>query len=354
MRLLLFVFLFVGIASTCLSQVKLSGIKINDDFIFECKVNETQRHFIYNEDLEYEAVISLSEARMMLDSGIIMNRDFKSISVDDTMRIEIPLGSEVVLSIIQIGDYFIYNIHAKVVESINASLMLGEKAFNKSGISVIDKATGEFYYDEKRFENTYGVKYMCASGNCLNGYGSYLYESGAMYIGHFKEGDLMGYGIYIYEDGEKYIGNFKYGDYDGEGASIKTDGSKYIGEFKYGEFNGFGRFYFSNGKKYFGNFIDGSKSGFGVYIFTNGQKYTGNFEGDMFNGKGTMLFSGGGKYTGDFVNNKREGFGEYSTPNGTKYSGGFKNGFYHGKGTLTLSDNTVKSGNFVNGEFVGE
>lgn len=328
--------------------------KIENNYFVPCKINGSESKFIYNKDIEQEAFISLSEATALLDSGILIKSDFKNCFKDDTTKEIIPAGAEVVLSIIEIGDQSIYNTHAIVVENAEASIILGEKAFKKTGEVIVDYESDKFRFEEKKFVNTYGVKYMCASGNCMNGYGSYLYDNGAVYMGEFKDGDMMGHGIYFYEDGEKYIGNFKYGEYEGEGASIKTDGAKYIGEFSGGEFNGFGRLYFSSGKKYTGHFVEGVKEGYGIYEFTNGQKYMGYFSGDSYNGKGKMIFSNGAEYSGDFVDNKREGFGIYTSPSGLKYTGEFKDGAFNGKGTLIQKDGTVQTGNFVNGEFTGE
>ena len=352
-KLLLFFIALLGLANISMGQDVIME-KIENNYFVPCKINGSELKFTYNKELEREAVITLSEATTLLDSGVVIKSDFRNCFTDDTTKEAIPVGAELVISLIETGGQSIYNTHAIVVENAEASIVLGDKAFSKTGEAFINYESGIFRYEEKRFVNTYGVKYMCASGNCMNGYGSYLYDNGAVYMGEFKDGDMMGHGIYFYEDGEKYIGNFKYGEYEGEGASIKPDGTKYIGEFSDGEFNGLGRLYFSNGKKYTGHFVEGVKEGYGIFEFTNGQKYMGYFSGDSYNGKGKMIFSNGAVYSGDFVDNKREGSGIYSTPSGTKYTGEFKGGLFHGQGKLIQKDGTIQTGNFVNGEYAGQ
>ena len=49
--------------------------------------------------------------------------------------------------------------------------------------------------------NAYADK--CASGNCKNGSGSYSWNNGAIYEGHFKKGKFHGTGKFIDKRGNK-------------------------------------------------------------------------------------------------------------------------------------------------------
>jgi hypothetical protein len=98
----------------------------------------------------------------------------------------------------------------------------------------------------------------CVNGDCQNGFGKFVYDSGDVGIGHFKNGlmdkfgmvvyasgniyfgelkdnKLNGFGIYLWENGSVYFGMYNMDIYEGLGSYIPTDDSeKLIGEFKGG------------------------------------------------------------------------------------------------------------------------
>jgi len=349
LRIKFSVIILLGFVVKAESQTIVKMEQVDGGFVVPCKLNESESRFGID-TVNGCASISLTEAREMLKNGYLTKGDFVSSFNADT----IAIGSEINLSIIEIGNHFIYNTPAIVTDSQIAPVYLGKKVLEKLGNVEID-TTGSLIITEKPlYSNVYKVNYGCASGNCLNGYGAYIYPGGAVYVGNFIGGDLVGYGAYLYEDGAKYYGFFQYGEYEGKGVLIQPDGSTYVGDFKSGEFNGFGRMNFSSGKKYTGEFVDGVFNGYGVYTFTNGQKYSGNFVDGEYNGNGTMVFSNGARYVGEFKGNKRNGSGTYTLSNGLKYVGGFRDGVFSGKGILTKPDGTIQSGNFENGVFLGE
>jgi hypothetical protein len=77
----------------------------------------------------------------------------------------------------------------------------------------------------------------CVTGNCLNGYGSYLYKDGSKYTGTFKNGYPNGYGTVEYTDGNKYEGQMKDGAFDGTGT-LYRDGLKITGNWQKGMYLG--------------------------------------------------------------------------------------------------------------------
>jgi hypothetical protein len=96
----------------------------------------------------------------------------------------------------------------------------------------------------------------CISGDCINGYGTYVYR-GVKYVGEFKNGKYNGQGTKTYPDGEIYVGEFKDNQRNGRGTCIFPDGEKFVGKFKDGLINGKGTYTYANGEKTVGNFYDG-------------------------------------------------------------------------------------------------
>jgi hypothetical protein len=67
----------------------------------------------------------------------------------------------------------------------------------------------------------------CVSGDCRNGKGIYIYPSGAIYIGEFKDGEIHGIGACHYSDGSKYQGEWVSRYPEGRGTKIFPDGTKW-------------------------------------------------------------------------------------------------------------------------------
>lgn len=91
-------------------------------------------------------------------------------------------------------------------------------------------------------------KNKCIKGDCKNGYGTYIYNSGMKYEGQWKNGKRHGNGILTYPDGSKYEGEWKNNRAHGYGIkSSPVRGRyryKYIGEWKNGNKHGKGIQYF--------------------------------------------------------------------------------------------------------------
>ena len=109
-------------------------------------------------------------------------------------------------------------------------------------------------------------KLGCVSGDCENGYGTYIYSNGEKYTGNFKEGDRHGYGTYDWSIGDAYQGYWKFGLQDGYGKYTFADGIVREGQFKEGEFIG------ENNDK-FDNSINKSWSGGGTGFFIDRKGY---------------------------------------------------------------------------------
>jgi hypothetical protein len=204
----------------------------------------------------------------------------------------------------------------------------------------------------------FGQQTGCISGDCKNGTGTYIIDTG-------------------WCEGFKYEGEFKDGKFHGQGTCTRDNLMTYVGQWKDNVFNG-------NGKSilgpiedplvvYVGKFKDGDPSGkFKCVATCNDDEsyfydrfnwtYVGEIIGYnmiyVFNGHGTWI-AGEGKYKGDkyvgeWKDAKKYGQGTYTFANGDKYVGEWKDDEKDGQGKMTYDDGTVKEGLWENGEFIGK
>lgn len=249
----------------------------------------------------------------------------------------------------------------------------------------------------------------CISGDCENGYGTYIYSKGGKYVGNFKYSKREGYGEYDWADGDRYVGNWKDGLLHGKGQYFYSNGEKYDGEWKDHKQNGYGTFTYLDGTSKTGMWEDGKyvgsgnnnygcisgncDNGYGVYTWQDGEKYVGEWKNKKRNGDGTNYWANGkihegewmndqqhgygvetlssgtvtrgfweyGKYKGENVaesgcisGNCQNGYGTYVQANGDKYVGTFKLGKYDGQGTYTFAVGHVYTGEFISGKYHGQ
>ena len=183
---------------------------------------------------------------------------------------------------------------------------------------------------------------QCISGNCIDGKGTYVYPSGAKYIGEFANGEIHGIGVCYYTDGSKYAGQWSHRFPQGKGTKTFEDGTKWTGLWEKGQP------------------VDEQGN-----IVAIGQKeeaveeaeatvQSGCLSGDCEYGTGVFAYPDGSRYEGDFVDGKLNGNGTWYYPNGDFYAGQFKDNYMHGEGTLTLADGKVTSGDWAEGEYIGD
>lgn len=78
----------------------------------------------------------------------------------------------------------------------------------------------------------------CVTGDCINGYGTYVYADGSRYIGPFKDSLSHGQGTAIYQKGgvtTRYEGMFERGRVQGRGTYTYADGRKAMGYWEDGK-----------------------------------------------------------------------------------------------------------------------
>jgi len=75
----------------------------------------------------------------------------------------------------------------------------------------------------------------CIIGNCVNGYGKFLYSNGTLYDGEWKQGQYDGIGKIKYPNESVYYGNFASGRENGSGYIVFPDGNKHKLKFAEGQ-----------------------------------------------------------------------------------------------------------------------
>ncbi len=250
---------------------------------------------------------------------------------------------------------------------------------------------------------------QCISGDCQNGQGTYVYPSGAKYIGEFRDGEIHGTGVCYYTDGSKYSGQWVHRFPEGKGTKTFPDGSKIFGNWVKGQpvdekgkvveelvakgnlnaddgtniqagcisgdcKDGNGIFAYADGSKYEGKFENGELNGWGTWFFTNGDKYIGNFKDNYSHGNGTLYYADGSKMTGEWAEGEYIGDKEMTAKQGegcvsgdckngkgtyiyegaeAKYVGEFKNNLADGKGICYYANGERYEGQWSNGSFNG-
>ena len=181
----------------------------------------------------------------------------------------------------------------------------------------------------------------CVSGDCANGEGIYIFPSGAVYIGQFRNGEVHGVGVCDYSDGSRYQGEWKNRFPDGTGAKTWPDGTRRTGRWERGQ-----------PVDDQGNLLD-------ALIRMNPSRtdaadiQSGCLSGDCISGNGIMAYPDGSRYEGSFAAGKPNGRGEFRYANQSWYTGSFREGLPHGTGVLHRPDGTLLSGRWEEGEFLG-
>jgi len=121
----------------------------------------------------------------------------------------------------------------------------------------------------------------CIAGNCENGYGIYVHESGERYEGDFRMGRRHGVGVQYYPDGKmKYKGDFQADARMGYGAYYFPNGDKYVGLFQNNLPNGKGTYYYVDGDRFVGIYTNGKRNGQGAFYHRDGRKEVGVYTND--------------------------------------------------------------------------
>jgi len=122
---------------------------------------------------------------------------------------------------------------------------------------------------------------------CFNGLGLYIFQTGYLYEGEFKNNKPHGHGVFTSPDGQRYQGGFQDGKLNGKGIMIYPDGRRYEGEYKDNKRDGYGIMTYQDG---------------GLYL--EGSRYEGEWKNDKRDGQGVMTYlDDGRRLEGEFKNN---------------------------------------------------
>ncbi len=182
---------------------------------------------------------------------------------------------------------------------------------------------------------------QCISGDCQNGKGTFMYPSGAKYVGEFKNGEIHGVGVCYYTDGSKYSGQWSHRFPEGKGTKTFADGEKYTGLWRKGQ--------------------PINEEGEVIELFAEEEVeaddgmmiQSGCLQGDCDNGAGIFAYADGSRYEGQFVGGALQGDGVWYFPNGDRYEGSFSANYSDGTGTLFRADGSELAGLWKAGEYIG-
>lgn len=232
------------------------------------------------------------------------------------------------------------------------------------------RTVGLLYSDNSIYKGTINI-----NNKQREGYGTFYFKDGSIYIGFFKEDKIQGRGQLFNVNGFVYEGDFIDSKANGYGKLYDLNGLVYKGSWVNDKRNGIGQEINPDGSKYEGAFIDGRKEGKGKCTFKDGTTYEGDFVNDQIKGEGIKQSRDGRIYIGQWVNNKMDGYGIYVWPDKKKYSGhycqdikegfgifewtsykrfiGFwKEGFQHGFGVIEHDGNIFEYGEYFKGKLV--
>ena len=218
----------------------------------------------------------------------------------------------------------------------------------------------------------------CVLGDCISGFGRYLWSDGATYEGNFSNGNFNGFGIYQWADGELFAGEWSGGKQHGEGTTFYADGSSHEGNWDNGEYQDNYRtdnsdnetesdetykiedmdimdvievFADNEDAEIAGCLSGDCENGFGYYIYDDGNEYEGYFQNGLRNGYGVYFWESGATYSGIWYNGLKHGIAKYEWTDGIVFLGEYEYGFREGFGTFYYPGGSVQAGTFTDGEF---
>lgn len=228
---------------------------------------------------------------------------------------------------------------------------------------------GEWWYSDHEYGGYwYGTRVVpieaCISGDCEDGYGTYIWQNGDRYEGSWQKGIYHGKGKQydargvlqkqgIWSKG-LYQGKCLEGDCETEGDLELLNGDRYVGPLKNFTPEGNGRYIYANGDVYEGFMRSLSPNGKGKIVFGNGDIYEGRFRRGKYEGRGAYTTAAGDSLTGTFRQGQPNGRGKINWANGDRFSGSLKMGQLSGRGDYYYKDGDHYKGSFSEGLKAGK
>jgi uncharacterized caspase-like protein len=179
--------------------------------------------------------------------------------------------------------------------------------------------------------------------------GKYVFANGDAYEGDVQSGIIVGRGTYLKQNGDVFEGSFVDGKPQGVGIYRFATGDRYEGEMAAGNLQGKGRYFSKSGDRVEASFVDGKPQGKGVYFFANKDRYEGDIQAGALTGQGSYFYASGLKYEGGVRLGRPEGQGIFWFLDGLRFEGQFENGLAHAKGELIKPDGTRTPAEIIDG-----
>ena len=119
------------------SQMTVQMKKERGVYTVPCTVNGLKLRFVFDTGAS-KVTISLTEALFMLKNDYLSEQDIRGASYAELANGEVAENTEVVLKLIEIGDFRLHNVSAAVVHNLGAPLLLGQSAIERLGVLQMD------------------------------------------------------------------------------------------------------------------------------------------------------------------------------------------------------------------------
>mmetsp|Transcript_94513 Transcript_94513/g.152449 ORF Transcript_94513/g.152449 Transcript_94513/m.152449 type:complete len:145 (+) Transcript_94513:152-586(+) len=132
----------------------------------------------------------------------------------------------------------------------------------------------------------------------------------------------VGQGKYrVASTGALYSGHFRNGQLEGKGTVTMPNGNVTVGAWDHGG-NCVGTMTYKNGDEYTGQIVRNVRSGQGATKYKDGAAFDGVWRADIQHGPGLVTFHNGDKVQGLWDNGScKDGIGQHTTDEGSVYTG---------------------------------
>ena len=145
----LFKLIFVLILQSTFSQTIVQMEKVNGVYQIPCKVNGIEMKFIFDTGAS-NISISKTEASFLAKQGLLKEDDIIGTQKFRIADGSITEGTKIIIREIKLGDIFINDVSATVIDNNDAPLLFGQSALSKFGRFEIEKDILRIYPTENR------------------------------------------------------------------------------------------------------------------------------------------------------------------------------------------------------------
>ncbi len=194
-----------------------------------------------------------------------------------------------------------------------------------------------------------GLHSQSLTGDCQNGNGVYVWDSGHIYAGFWKNGKQHYFGFSLDDNGHTHMMLYKNGEWQKRGVSFWKDGGyEYRGEvIDFGEtgclsgncIDGYGIYAWKDGTIYSGSWKNGKRHYYGVSMDKDGNTHFLLYKDGEWQKRGVSFWKDGEyEYRSEIINfgatgclagDCQNGYGVYVWDTGAFYAGYWKNGERH-------------------------